>query len=115
MERLFAMSAQCSNCDSVATQDHLVKKEVILDRGHFPTDVVEPTKPDICLLCNRGVEVLFAVIVQQLRIQPHVARLQAECICGLMLGTVVKCVNAHPHVLEECQVAALNFPQGIAI
>lgn len=52
MVRVFAPMLKSCNGSTIATKNHLIEEKIILYWGHLPADIVETTKPDICLFSN---------------------------------------------------------------
>jgi hypothetical protein len=112
---LFTLFAKINDGSTIASQYHLIEKEVILDWCHLTAHIMKPTKPHIRLLCNRGIEVIFAVFIEQFRVGLHAAALLAKLITGLVFRRVVEGVHTHPNPLEELHFPALNLAQSIAV
>ncbi len=61
------MLLQPSHCESVPMDNHLIEKKIEHINTHFTQNGMEPTEPDICLLCNRRVEIpTLPILTKQL-------------------------------------------------
>jgi hypothetical protein len=76
---------------------------------------VEGAEPHIDLLRDRRVEVVPTILIQQLWVSLHVAVLATQSVTCLMLRPVMERINAHADAIEEFDLTACDFTEGIAV
>ena len=85
----------------IATEDHLIKKEVILIHQYFPANGVIVTDPDINLLCHQQIEEpALSIFANQLWIHGRVTMLLTKCMCFFVLGFEVEHIDSKADVGE---------------